>query len=68
MPFPPKSKGMDFDYETLIKDNRNMQQSLAASTISSASLVNEIEKQKLALSSERQELENFESTDPRIVG
>lgn len=59
---------MDFDYETLIKDNRNMQQSLAASTISSASLVNEIEKQKLALSSERQELENFGSTDPRIVG
>ncbi|CAF9927760.1 hypothetical protein IMSHALPRED_007302 [Imshaugia aleurites] len=68
MPFPQKAKGMHFDYETLVKDNRTMQQSLATSVMSSASLVTEVEQQKLALSSERQELEDLESADRSLVG
>ncbi|CAD6575426.1 MAG: hypothetical protein ASARMPREDX12_007289 [Alectoria sarmentosa] len=67
MPFPPKAKEVDFDYDTLVKDNRNLQQSLDTSVTSSAPLVNEFEKQKLALSSERQELGYFELADQREV-
>ncbi|KAL9074265.1 MAG: hypothetical protein Q9161_002459 [Pseudevernia consocians] len=68
MPFPPKAKEIHFDYETLVRDNRTLQQSLATSATSGASLVNEVEKQKLALSSERHELEDLKSADRRVVG
>lgn len=62
MPFPPKAKEKFFDHETLVRDNHKMQQSLATSATSSASLLNEVEKEKLAYLSERQELEELEST------
>ncbi|KAF6237885.1 hypothetical protein HO173_004086 [Letharia columbiana] len=68
MPFPPKTKEIHFDYDTLVKDNRDLQQSLATSVKSNLSLVNEVEKQKLALSSERHELEGLGSADRRVVG
>ncbi|KAL9138058.1 MAG: hypothetical protein Q9175_000711 [Cornicularia normoerica] len=68
MPFPPKAREIHFDYETLVRDNRNLQQSLATSLTSSASLVNDVEKQKLALLSERQEFEDLGSADRIVVG
>ena len=40
-----------------------MQQSLATSATSSASLLNEVDKEKLAYLSERQELEKVEELD-----
>lgn len=60
MPFPPKVKEISFDYERLVKDNRNLQQSLATSVAARVSLINEIEKQKFALSVARQEFETLE--------
>lgn len=68
MPFPPKTKEIHFDYDTLVKDNRDLQLSLVTSVKSNLSLVNEVEKQELALSSERQELEGLGSADRRVVG
>lgn len=44
-----------------------MQQLMATSVTSNALLVNEVEKQKLALSSERQELEKLEPAAQRVV-
>ena len=55
------------DLILLIFVQRTMQQSLATSVMSSASLVTEVEQQKLALSSERQELEDLESADRSLI-
>lgn len=68
MPFPPKAKEIQFDYVTLMKDNHKLQQSFATSVTSSALLFNEIQKQKLALSSELQDYEDLESANWRVVG
>lgn len=45
-----------------------MQQFMATSVMSSALLVNEVEKQKTTLLSEQQELEELESAALRVVG
>ncbi|KAL2041000.1 hypothetical protein N7G274_006458 [Stereocaulon virgatum] len=60
MPFPPKTKEIHFDYEALVKSNRNLHQRLTASTKANAELRDEVEKHKLALASEQQELEKLQ--------
>ena len=56
------------DVLLLIPTQRALQQSLATSATSSASLLTEVEQQKLALSSERKDLEDLESANQTVVG
>lgn len=59
MPFPPRTKELHFDYEALVKSNRTLQQRLTSSTNANTKLRNELERQKRALATENQELEDL---------